>query len=118
MGKVLHTVTDADRRAADNWRREFKDCIGEHTALVQAFAAHRIEAREQALEDAARMIDGSDGMIPYSTAFVPLILGHNQPCMSGDMRDRLHPSKRRQFDDAAKALAAAIRALKEGRDHG
>lgn len=70
------------------------------------------EARE-AVERIAAMIDGSDGNIPFTTVFIPLIIGHNQPCMSGDMRDRLHPHQRRRFDDVCKTLADAIRALKD-----
>lgn len=72
----------------------------------------RLEAAERGKERIAAMIDGSDGNIPFTTVFVPLIVGHNQPCMSGDMRDRLHPHQRRRFDDACKTLATAIREVK------
>ncbi len=90
-----------------------------HTLLLEAFAAHREAAEARAREEGAKAmqiaavnyIDGRNGVIPGATAFVPLIIGHNQPCMSGDMRDRLSPHKRRQFDDAARDLANAIAAL-------
>jgi hypothetical protein len=92
--------------------------FGAHEKLWTAVSAHlpalldRLEAAEKCKERIAAMIDGSDGNIPFTTVFVPLIVGHNQPCMSGDMRDRLHPHQRRRFDDVCKTLATAIREVK------
>jgi hypothetical protein len=68
-------------------------------------------ALEEGLEAAARHVEGHGGTIPGATVFAPLVSGNNMPCMSGDARDRLHPNKRREFDDATKALARAIRSL-------
>lgn len=40
------------------------------------------------------------------------VSGNNQPCMSGDPRDRLHPHRRRHFDSACREAAeASIQAL-------
>jgi len=64
-------------------------------------------------EGCANYIEGADGNIPGTTIFVPLIIGHNQPDMSGDSRNRLIPHKRRMFDDATRDLAAAIRNMKD-----
>ena len=38
-------VTQADRDAADDWRRNWMNCRGEHTALIQAFARHRLTSQ-------------------------------------------------------------------------
>lgn len=45
----MSEVSKEAREAADNWRREWKDCRGEHTALVQAFARfeEQIDARHR-----------------------------------------------------------------------
>lgn len=66
---------------------------------------------EQVKEAAARYIEGYGGVIPGAAVFAPMVSGNNQPCMSGDPRDRLHSHIRRQFDDATRALADAIRAM-------
>jgi len=71
------------------------------------------KVRDAVLEDAARYIEGAGGVIPGTTGFVSLIIGHNQPDMSGDSRNRLMPHKRRMFDDASRDLAAAIRNMKD-----
>lgn len=99
-------ITQADRDAAANLAYDLPGSFGgndeqairnglwddgELGPIVQAFARHRHEARAEALEEAAKAIEGDGVVIPLATAFVPLIIGHNQPCMSGDMRDRLTP---------------------------
>jgi hypothetical protein len=73
-------------------------------------AASSVDA-SGAVEAIARYVEGHGGVIPGTAVFAPLISGNNQPCMSGDGRDRLLPHKRRLFDDATSELAAAIRAL-------
>jgi hypothetical protein len=45
-------VEQCDRDAADTWRREWYGCRGEHTALVHAFARHRLTAPNLAAENA------------------------------------------------------------------
>lgn len=51
-------------------------------------------------------------VVGYHMAAV--VSGNNQPCMSGDPRDRIGPGKRRWFDDACRGAAdAAIAALRE-----
>lgn len=42
---TLVEVIQADRDAADLWKREWEHCRGSHTALVQAFARHRLSTR-------------------------------------------------------------------------
>ena len=74
-----------------------------------------IEARNSGIEEAARYVEGAGGVIPGASVFAPLVSGNNMPCMSGDARDRLHPNKRRYFDDATNSLSRGIRALKAGR---
>lgn len=70
------------------------------------------EGARLALEAAAGYLDGRGGIvIPGTVAFASLVSGNNQPCMSGNPADRLHPPQRRKFDDATAALAEAIRAL-------
>lgn len=49
--------------------------------------------------------------------FVPLIIGHNQPCMSGDMRDRLHAHQRRRYKDACDTAARAVLAAIEAQGY-
>jgi len=70
------------------------------------------EGARLALEAAAGYLDGRGGIvIPGTVAFASLVSGNNQPCMSGNPADRLHPPQRRKFDDATATLAEAIRAL-------
>jgi hypothetical protein len=70
------------------------------------------------LELAARYIEGYGGVIPGANVFAPLISGNNQPCMSGDGRDRMHSHVRRQFDSATRALADAVRSRISNGDVG
>ncbi len=70
------------------------------------------------VEDAARYVEGHGGVIPGATAFIPMVTGDRQPCMSGDGRDRLMPARRREFDDATRSLASAIRRLSTSTDKG
>ncbi|WP_172839663.1 hypothetical protein [Sphingomonas sp. LK11] len=77
--------------------------------FVYAFARHRQAAEKATRERDAAYIEGKGGVIPGATVFVSLITGENMPCMSGDARDKLNPHKRRQFDDATRDLATAIR---------
>lgn len=51
---------------------------------------------------------GDGGVIPALAAFAPLVSGNNQPCMSGDLRDRIRPWDRRMFDDTIRAICDAI----------
>ncbi|WP_394659941.1 hypothetical protein [uncultured Novosphingobium sp.] len=74
-----------------------------------SFARHRQAAEKAQQERDAAYIEGKGGVIPGATVFVSLITGENMPCMSGDARDKLNPHKRRQFDDATRDLATAIR---------
>ena len=85
----------------------------ELTAMARAAApALMEEGARLALEAAAGYLDGRGGIvIPGTVAFASLVSGNNQPCMSGNPADRLHPPQRRKFDDATAALAEAIRAL-------
>lgn len=76
---------------------------------TQAIARHRQAAEKAQQERDAGYIEGKGGVIPGATVFVSLITGDNMPCMSGDARDKLNPHKRRQFDDATRDLAIAIR---------
>lgn len=81
-----------------------------HTAQIAAAKA----AREEALEEAARLFNGNDGkVIPLASNFASLVSGNNMPDMSGDNRNGLHPHVRRRFDDVMNAIAAAIRALSD-----
>lgn len=111
-------VIQADRDAA----ADYFELIGEEnraivtrrgqydlSVCVQAFARHRQAAEKAQQERDAGYIEGKGGVIPGATVFVSLITGDNMPCMSGDARDKLNPHKRRQFDDATRDLAIAIR---------
>lgn len=113
-------ATEADRQAAASgyfaWmsgnpvipKRILSGEADDHS-LVQAFARHRQAAEKAQQERDAGYIEGKGGVIPGATVFVSLITGDNMPCMSGDARDKLNPHKRRQFDDATRDLAIAIR---------
>lgn len=68
---------------------------------------------KEAYERAARYIEGHGGVIPGANVFAHLVSGNPMPCMSGDGRDRLTRHTRRQFDDATRALADAVRGLNE-----
>lgn len=111
------TPQQADRRAYQALRTLYGPKLEEmidggdfdHHHDMQILAHHAQQARLEERERIARYVEGAGGVIPGATAFVPLITGDNQPCMSGDMRDRLHPAKRRMFDDATRSLALAIR---------
>lgn len=113
---ALVEVTQGDREAAASITYSLADerlilaGKADLSLPVQAFARHRIAA----LEAAARYVEGHGGAIPGAAVFAPLVSGNNMPCMSGDPRDRLFPHLRRRFDDATRALAAAIRKAKEG----
>lgn len=123
-GAAPMTPTDADREAANlmaELRRrkiihpdfccEQQDEFEALTLLPALKAAEERGAR-MALEAAADWVDGKGGrVIPGATVFVPVVTGDNQPCMSGDMRDRLHSHKRRAFDDAMRTLSTAIRQI-------
>lgn len=111
-------ITQADRDLAGWFTRRIAGGGLYDEQAAKLIAKHRHEARAEALEEAAKAIEGDGVVIPLATAFVPLIIGHNQPCMSGDMRDRLTPHKRRQFDDAVRDFATAIRALRTGSRQG
>ena len=120
MGEVKVTQDDRDA-AANAWARRFgkshfEDEImdifegrNDQHPLVQDFARHRQAAEKAQQERDAAYIEGKGGVIPGATVFVSLITGENMPCMSGDARDKLNPHKRRQFDDATRDLATAIR---------
>jgi hypothetical protein len=60
----------------------------------------------------ADYIEGAGGKIPGASVFASLVSRNNQPCMSGDPRDRLNSLDRRAFDDAMSSLAADIRSRK------
>lgn len=78
-------------------------------------ARHRQAAEKAQQERDAGYIEGKGGVIPGATVFVSLITGENMPCMSGDARDKLNSHKRRQFDDATRDLATAIRSQNDDR---
>lgn len=84
---------------------------GEYDDLpaMRAIVLSRQAAEKAQQERDAGYIEGKGGVIPGATVFVSLITGDNMPCMSGDARDKLNPHKRRQFDDATRDLAIAIR---------
>ncbi|MGE7204939.1 hypothetical protein ACQKJZ_04580 [Sphingomonas sp. NPDC019816] len=113
MGEVR--VKQEDREAAASCvssrkaKREIIDGVWDDSSTVQAFARHRQAAEKAQQERDAAYIEGKGGVIPGATVFVSLITGENMPCMSGDARDKLNPHKRRQFDDATRDLATAIR---------
>lgn len=108
----MTTVNDADREAAFTaWEAIVKLGAAPTLVLNEAFARHRKAAERQALERAAGYIEGAGGVIPGASIFAGLIAGNSQPDMSGDMRNRLHPPQRRQFDSITRQLAQAIRAL-------
>lgn len=46
MRETEGLVEQVDRDAADKWKREWEHCRGSHTALVHAFARHRLAATE------------------------------------------------------------------------
>lgn len=105
---------DGEGMAAFLWRdSEPAHPDSSNGRIIRAMLA----AEAAAIEKAAGYVEGAGGVIPGATVFAPLVSGNNMPCMSGDARDRLHPHKRRYFDDATKTLATAIRSLKEGASH-
>lgn len=83
--------TQQDREAADTWRREWANCRGEHTALVQAFARHRLAA----LEEAARV---AEAYAEVRSGFMLALIGGP-------------PNQARL--ETANHIATAIRSLKE-----
>lgn len=52
------------------------------------------------------MVEKLAAVIGYH--FAALVSRNNQPCMSGDPRDRLLPHHRRQFDSACQEAARAV----------
>lgn len=65
-------------------------------------------------------LTGEGGNIPALSGFAVLVSGNNQPCMSGDMRDRLRPNVRRAFDQYMQNIGERIMRgdhLKD-QDHG
>jgi hypothetical protein len=99
--------------AAYSEDHDAEECRGWYLRYARAAApALMEEGARLALEAAAGYLDGRGGIvIPGTVAFAPLVSGNNQPCMSGNPADRLHPPQRRKFDDATATLAEAIRAL-------
>ena len=83
----------------------------DHIAALEARNARLEEQVREAYERCAAYIEGKGGVLPGANVFAGLVSGNNQPCMSGDMRDRMHPPVRRRFDDATRTLAQAIRTL-------
>lgn len=81
----------------------------EEEEVVDLLARAILAATEAERERIAAYIEGKGGVIPGAAVFAPLVSRNNQPCMSGDPRDRLHSHVRRVFDDATASLAAAIR---------
>lgn len=80
-----------------------------HIARAEGYAAAR--------EDAADMLDGKrNTVIPLLASFASLVSGNQQPCMSGDARDRLRAHVREDFDQTIKEIAGAIRNM--GGEHG
>lgn len=98
----------------------FPGGVADEVLQTLASAGFRIlgpdEVDQVTLDKAADYIEGSGGVIPGTVGFASLVSGNRQPCMSGDVRDRLHRHVRRDFDYATASLAAAIRSLKGGRD--
>ena len=80
--------------------------------IVRAILEAEQRGAEKENKAIADYIEGKGGIIPGTAVFAPLVSRNNQPCMSGDPRDRLHSHTRRDFDDATSALAAAIRGRK------
>lgn len=80
-------------------------------AMLRFATQARAAGYRAGVEDAARYVDGGADTISGAAVFAPLVSGNNMPCMSGDGRDRMHAHKRRQFDDASRELATAIRNL-------
>lgn len=66
------------------------------------------QARSQAYEEIAAYVEGKGGNIPGAAVFAPLISRNRMPDMSGDPRERLSQTSRREFDDATRDLAQAI----------
>lgn len=90
----------------------------EHGIRV-SMAKLMMQARAQAFEDIASYVEGKDGKIPAAAVFAPLVSQNRMPDMSGDHRARLSPPRRREFDDATRALSQAIRQhSQKGRDNG
>lgn len=83
----------------------------DHIAALEARNARLEEQVREAYERCAAYIEGKGGVIPGANVFAGLVSGNNQPCMSGDMRDRMHPPVRRRFDYATRTLAQSIRTL-------
>lgn len=90
-------------------------------AILPLIAAREATARAEgyaaAREDAADMLDGKRStVIPLLASFASLVSGNQQPCMSGDARDRLRAHVREDFDQTIKEIAGAIRNM--GGEHG
>ena len=80
-----------------------------HLESRKVIARAILAAKAEERENIAAYVEGKGGVIPGAAVFAWLVSRNNQPCMSGDPRDRLHSHVRRNFDDATASLAAAIR---------
>lgn len=87
------------------------DDMRQARAILPIIQRREQQASEAMREKCAVYVEGAEGVIPGAAVFAGLISGNNQPCMSGDMRDRINPHTRRRFDDATQTLATAIRSL-------
>jgi hypothetical protein len=52
------------------------------------------------------MLEKLASIVGYHMA--AMVSGNNQPDMSGDPRNRIHPARRRAFDDACRRTAEAV----------
>ncbi len=68
-------------------------------------------ARPFIAAECAAVLRGDGGVIPVLSAFAGLVSGNNQPCMSGDPRDRLREHDRRRFDATMDAVAETMVAI-------
>jgi hypothetical protein len=72
-------------------------------------------ARPFVAAECAAVLRGDGGVIPVLSAFAGLVSGNNQPCMSGDPRDRLREHDRRRFDATMDAVAETMAAIVDHR---
>lgn len=82
-------------------------------ALHEIIARAILSAVEEEREAIASYVEGKGGVLPGTNGFAYVVSRNNQPCMSGDARDRLNKFDRRAFDAASASLASAIRNRKE-----
>lgn len=118
VATYLERKTHIDRPLIDQ-----NEALVSADAILAALAAEGLSIVETGrdpvtLNAAADYVEGTDGKIPGANVFVTLVSGNNQPCMSGDGRDRLPPHKRRDFDAAASSLADDIRSLSRSTREG